>query len=70
MIGTSGIIWGAGDRHAATGAPAFPPPSLSDTKADDPKGDTKADVDRLASDMLKRGIARSRRNSNGEGFGE
>ena len=70
MIGISGIIWGKRDRHASTGTPAFPPPSLSDTKADDPKGDTKGDVDRRAADIFSRGIARSRRNSNGEGFGE
>jgi hypothetical protein len=69
MIGISGILWGECDRHAATGTPAFSPPSLSDTKGDDPKGDTKADVDRRAADFLSRGIARSMR-SNSEGFGE
>lgn len=69
MIGISGIIWGARARHAATGTPAFSPSSLRDTKADDPKGDTKADVDRRAADFLSRGLARSMR-SNSEGFGE
>lgn len=69
MIGISGIIWGARDRHASTGAPAFSPPPSGDTKADDPKGDTKADVDRRAADFLSRGLARSMR-SNSEGFGE
>lgn len=71
MIGISGIIWGKRDLHASTGAPAFPPPSLSDTKADVPKVDTEGDVDRRAADFLSRGLARSiRRDSNGEGFGE
>jgi len=70
MIGISGIIWGTRDRHAATGAPVLPPSSLRDTKGDDPASDTKADIDRRAADILSRGIARSRRNSNGEGFGE
>jgi hypothetical protein len=69
MIGISGILWGERDRYPDTGTPTFSPPSLSDTKADDPKGDTKADVDRRAADFLSRGIARSMR-SNSEGFGE
>lgn len=69
MIGISGILWGAGDRRPDTGTPTFLPPSLSDTKADDPASDTKADVDRRAADFLSRGIARSMR-SNSEGFGE
>lgn len=69
MIGISGIIWGKRARLACTGTPAFPTCSLSDTKGDDPKGDTKADVERRAADFLARGIARSRR-SNSQGFGE
>lgn len=69
MIGISGILWGERDHRADTGTPAFSPPSLSDTKGDDPKRDTKADIDRRAADFLSRGLARSMR-SNSEGFGE
>ena len=71
MIGASGIIWGTRARHATTGAPTFSAPLPVDTKADDPNGDTKGDVDRRAADFISRGLARSiRRDSNGEGFGE
>jgi len=69
MIGISGILWGAGSRLTVIGAHSSYAPSLSDTKADDPASDTKADVDRRAEDFLSRGIARSMR-SNSQGFGE
>lgn len=69
MIGISGIIWGVGSRLTVIGAHSSCSLSQVDTKADDPKGDTKADVDRRAADFLSRGLARSMK-SNSEGFGE